>query len=403
MQGHWKVLFELEALGAHLLFYHIVHLSQVNREWNATYRTAWPLLWRGRRDQILRNPGTWGSMKRAQLEYLSRLLLVAVKRIHVKHVQVLTEKLDANHCHLLFRRVKGMTALHTAVHLQTTTPSAEKLEIVEALLAAGGVELARIAQDSRSYKAWTAITSPLPQGSTALHICARGKCLVTTKRLLALKSEALLMHRTEDDQTCLHVGVPCGRVSVLKAIIQAGGPELLTMEDDKGFTCLHYAVVHGRLSVVEEIIRVGGRELAMLRTRTGTTAMHVAASKDHVNVLQLLFEVCGTELLMQTDGVGQTCLYIAARKGHLHAVRLLAACGGEELLLRAHVDGSTCLAASALEGHLETVDFLLAFGGARLLSATRAWEETTSFSVVAECERLGHTEVAAALAQGLDA
>jgi hypothetical protein len=106
---------------------------------------------------------------------------------------------------------------------------------------------------------------------------------------------------------------------------------------------------------------------------------------------------------MQTDRLGQTCLYMAARKGHLHAVRLLEACGGEDLLLLAHVDGSTCLVASALGGHLQTVNFLLSFGGARLLSATRAWEERTKSSVVAECERLGHSEVAATLAQAMNA
>jgi hypothetical protein len=35
MQHVCKVLFELEALGAHLQFFHMTLLSRVNRDWNA--------------------------------------------------------------------------------------------------------------------------------------------------------------------------------------------------------------------------------------------------------------------------------------------------------------------------------------------------------------------------------
>ncbi len=99
------------------------------------YRTAWPILWCGRRDEILRNPGWFGSWKRLCLDNLRKLLLDAVKGMHVKHVKVLTEKLHAKDRRILFRRVQGKTVLHQAVRLQVVNPSPKKLEIVRVLLA----------------------------------------------------------------------------------------------------------------------------------------------------------------------------------------------------------------------------------------------------------------------------
>ena len=106
MQHVWKVLFELEAFGARLQFFHMTLLARVNRDWNAMYCTAWPILWRARRDEILRNPGWFGSWKRLCLDNLRKLLLNAVKGMHVKHVKVLTGKLYAKDRRHLFRRMQ---------------------------------------------------------------------------------------------------------------------------------------------------------------------------------------------------------------------------------------------------------------------------------------------------------
>jgi len=193
-------------------------------------------------------------------------MLLAVQHSAAEHVRALTKNVRLA---LLCQRVVGQTCLHMAVRMKAQKPSEPRLDIVRALLEAGGRVLANIQQRD--------LESRSRHGASALDIAAQGECLVTTQALLEVDSETLMMHCKKKGETCLHVGVAVGCIPVLQALLKAGGLRLAIVCDASGNTCLHIAACHGRLAVVDELVQLGGLELLAMRNNDGATCLFLAA------------------------------------------------------------------------------------------------------------------------------
>ena len=61
----------------------------------------------------------------------------------------------------------------------------------------------------------------------------------------------------------------------MKALLEAGGRELLMLTADDGASCLYFCAAFGHLDVVNALLEVGGRELAMLTSDGGVSCLYI--------------------------------------------------------------------------------------------------------------------------------
>ena len=67
-----------------------------------------------------------------------------------------------------------------------------------------------------------------------------------------------------------------------------------------GFSCLYVSAKNGHLEVVRALLEAGGRELLMLTINDGASCLFVSAENGHLEVVTALVEAGGRELLMLT-------------------------------------------------------------------------------------------------------
>ena len=161
---------------------------------------------------------------------------------------------------------------------------------------------------------------------------------------------------------------------MVRAIVQAGGSDLLHLKDHKASTCLGKAVDLdlGLEKVVEGICGqdappAGKQMLEKEEYKEGRECLFLAAKKGRDRVLTILVEACGPQLLKLRYG-GQSFLSVAAMNGHLDVVKNLVRRGGRELMMMIDDDtGRSCLWNAAANGHVDVVNFLADEGGKELL------------------------------------
>jgi ankyrin repeat protein len=373
MHEVWSVLLELEALGAHLGFRELMRLARINRQFRRIYSTAWPTLWRARRNN-------------SKADDFRRILQLAVKKSAAEHVRVLIGDVTntwwtPRRRALLCQRMHGQTYLHIAVRMQAQKPSARGLEVVRALVHAGGRALVDTQQRD--------LESRSRHKASVLHIAAQGDCVLTTQALLAVNSETLLMHCTDKGESCLHLGAAVGSLAVLHKLITAGGLPLALVRDIYGNTSLHVAAFHGRLAVVDELVEVGGQELLARRNDDGATSLFLAAQGGHIAVVNRLAQAGGLPLVMTPMFNGTSCLGASVINGHLEVVVRLLQLGGRALVLLQLDGGSSCLHLAAFHGRAFVVQALLGMGG-RELVLMRFRGGSSALHIAA---REGHVEV----------
>jgi ankyrin repeat protein len=88
----------------------------------------------------------------------------------------------------------------------------------------------------------------------------------------------------------LYMSAQNGHLEVVKALLEAGGRELLMLSRDGGFSCLYVSALGGHLDVVKALLEVGGGELVMLITGNGQSCLYISASKGHLEVVKALLE-----------------------------------------------------------------------------------------------------------------
>ena len=163
-------------------------------------------------------------------------------------------------------------------------------------------ELTRLARLNRSSRrlhdaAWRAIwraRSKACSGAELAHILrlaiTKGKVAHVRElvRPMTEQSDAsVLMQAIDGEPSYLFLAVKQGSVEVVRALLEAGGRELLMLTKDGGFSCLY---VSGHLDVVKALLEAGGRELVMLTKGDGASCHYVSAENGHVDVVRACWQ-----------------------------------------------------------------------------------------------------------------
>jgi len=416
----FAVIIDGSLLGPLLGFDAQVRLATINRACSRLYRAAWPHMWRARVASSV--SATFKGPKHE----VRRMLRRAVEHSKPEHVRVLVDRAIEG-CEKMQNTIQsqlfdGQSFLHIAARLIRNRFTAERLNVLELLLEAGGKELAcqrivRIRNDD------------VDNNATALHLCATSNSVIAVEALVQVGGKSLLFARTGRGATCLHSAVVSGNPAVVRTLIELGGSRLLEARDTEGnsclmkaaaagrvdhvrtlvreggksflmlrningASCLFIAAQHGRLAVVEELIRCGGRELLMTTLNDGASCLSVAAVHSYLDVVLCLISHGGRELVnIVTTDIGTSALHLAAFKGSRAIAEALVACGGQELMMMRlrgnHDDGRTCLHVAASQGATDVAMFLYERGGNELLFATDNENRSALFLAVGQ----GHSDV----------
>ena len=70
--------------------------------------------------------------------------------------------------------------------------------------------------------------------------------------------------QTTDGVSCLWIASQNGHVECVRALIEAGGKELVMMANKNGASCLWIASQNGHVECVRALIEAGGKELVMM-------------------------------------------------------------------------------------------------------------------------------------------
>ena len=119
---------------------------------------------------------------------------------------------------------------------------------------------------------------------------------------------------------------------LVRPMTEQGVVLLQALNDEPSF--LFLAVKEGHVEVVRALLEAGGRELVMLTSDNGASCLMISAEKGHLEVVNALLAVGGRELVMLTADNGFSCLMISAQEGHLEVVNALLEAGGRELAMR---------------------------------------------------------------------
>jgi ankyrin repeat protein len=143
-----------------------------------------------------------------------------------------------------------------------------------------------------------------------------------------------IMYRDDHDgMTCLHAAFAQAAPNpddIIKAMIDIGGKELVTMTDNGDRTVLHFASYNGAsYNIIKMLIEVGGKDLFMAKKANGNTELHCLciAITTHTKVaekIKLFLQVGDANLLLSAkNGSGRTPLEIATDNGASKKVKKL--------------------------------------------------------------------------------
>ena len=93
------------------------------------------------------------------------------------------------------------------------------------------------------------------------------------------------------------VGAQNGHLEVVRALLEAGGRELLMLTYDvDGSSCLLNSAEKGHVDIVTALLEAGGRELLMLTKHNGASCLSVTRQANQEEVCRLLemaFQIAG--------------------------------------------------------------------------------------------------------------
>ena len=93
---------------------------------------------------------------------------------------------------------------------------------------------------------------------------------------------------------------------LVRPMTEQGDVLLQALNDEPSF--LFLAVKEGHVEVVRALLEAGGRELVMLNKNDGTSCLLISAQEGHLDVVSALLEAEGRELAMLTADDGVSCL-----------------------------------------------------------------------------------------------
>jgi ankyrin repeat protein len=186
---------------------------------------------------------------------------------------------------------------------------------------------------------------PNDWGKTCLHVSASRGYLHITQALLAAGGRELAMTTDNSGESCLCAAVSeccrtntarAGHLEIVRELLRAH-PQLLMLTTDIGYSCLHSAVAAEHLQVVICLLQAARplqHDLCMITNNQGSTCLHLAVQSSSldfvVEVLPTLLEAGGPKLLTMRDLEGCNCLSIAVERRTPLISNMLAEAAGPE-------------------------------------------------------------------------
>jgi len=232
----------------------------------------------------------------------------------------------------------GWTALHTAVMRQRTDDVATALTAAADAAAGGGDGV-----DVRVTDGWAA-------EYTALHLAAAVGGEAEVRQLVAAGADVGAGGWWRG--TALGVAVVCGRVGVLRVLVELGAD--VNVHGDE--TTLTAAARCGREAAVAVLLDMGAA--IDRQDGTGFTALHWAMEYKRDAVARLL--IARRADVTVADGMGCLPMAMAARCGNVAGVAMLCAAGAD--VNAAGIGGWTALIWASSQGHVDVVCELLRRG-----------------------------------------
>ena len=210
----------------------------------------------------------------------------------------------------------------------------------------------------------SAVDTPQPDGTTALHWAARHDDLSTAKSLLAAKANPNAANRY--GVTPLSLACTNGTAALVTALLAAGADANLALRG--GETPLMTAARTGRLAAVQALLTRGARVDDKL-TAGGQTALMWAAHEGHAAVVEAL--IAAHADFRTPVASGFTPLLFATRTGRAEVIRVLLKAGVDvneatkptnKTNKKQPRPGTTALIIAIENGHFELAARLLDLG-----------------------------------------
>uniref|UniRef100_T1J5P9 WD repeat-containing protein 55 homolog n=1 Tax=Strigamia maritima TaxID=126957 RepID=T1J5P9_STRMM len=154
-----------------------------------------------------------------------------------------------------------------------------------------------------------------------------------------------------------HIAARCGRLSILKFLLDKCGIKYMEAENAEGKTCLHEASQHGHYECVSYLLDVGCNVDAL--KRADWTPLMLACTKTNLNIIENLVDRGANLNLINKDG--WTCLHIACREGNEDIVAYLLSKNSKLANIKSK-NGRTPLHTAVLHGRYSVTDLLLKNG-----------------------------------------
>jgi ankyrin repeat protein len=229
----------------------------------------------------------------------------------------------------------------------------------------------------------SAINTPQPDGTTALHWAAHWGDLDTVKLLLRVGADAKAANRF--GATPLSEAAQAGNAAIVTALLDAGAdPKTLATRD--GESVLMTAARAGDLDTVKVLI-ARGADVNARETYRGQTALMWAAAERHADVVQYLLahgadwkarslerdskmpKLSAASSVTPMARGGLTALHFAAREGDETSARALLDAGADINITDA--DGTTALTVSIMNKQYSFAKLLLDRGADPNLADSR--------------------------------
>lgn len=226
---------------------------------------------------------------------------------------------------------------------------ADRIDVVEALLAAGAGE---VSDDTMLPPMMLPIhTAARLNNVPAINLLTRAE---STMAILPNKSSSLIMVEDKDGYTPIDYAARYGHVAAIKVLLEKGSS--VKAKTKYGYTPLHSAAENGHVAAVEALIAAGSS--VTVGNNYGHTPLHLAAENGHVSAIDAL--VAGGSSVSAKSKNGFTPLHMAAWKNHLVAIDALIANGA--CVAERNNDGETALHIAAQVGLVYVIELLLLRG-----------------------------------------
>jgi len=227
--------------------------------------------------------------------------------------------------------------------------------------------------------------------ATVLMIAAKDQGQEVIQDILRTYGQEMLYCRTRTGRTVLHYASRPGNIAAFRALLEAGGDNLIDVMDCRSRTALTVACRNGHADIVRLIITAKGGidtrdplwhwalKLAVIKRSTdvvrvlslaggkallecsgarrqGISAAHLAAALGRLEMLQIFVNCAGLGVLMVADGQRRLPSHYAARRGHVRVLSyLLNLLGTSPIMTTGDESGMAAIHMAAQGGHLEAV------------------------------------------------